>query len=247
MRVRPSAVESMLAVQPAARVAAVKAISAVSQLPKEWKLDTYEHARRCLTTLAPGHWTEGHVVGLVMQATQFASEPAAAYQPPNPAECVNALAESVQLQETLLDPWPVQNEGMQALWRTEELTVQPVSTKPVEALRPSAYKAWQAGPEPWTVATSPSVYVVDLVLFLVSLMAPTVLAVLVPATYVTHAPKGRVEALRRLSAAGRVGCVKCPKSEECFSVDSLWICVFKDAPTMRVYGFGVSVLELPAA
>ena len=95
MRVRPSAVEPMLATQSAGRVAAVRAATAVSQLPKEWKLGTYEHARRCLTTLAPGHWTEGHVVGLVMQATQFASEPAASYHPPNPSECVSALADAV--------------------------------------------------------------------------------------------------------------------------------------------------------
>jgi len=237
----------MLVAPEGVRVAAVRAANAVSQLPKEWKLDTYEHARRCLTTLAPGHWAEGHVVGLIMQATQFASEPAAAYSPPNPRECVSALAVAVQLPELLLDPWPVQCEGLHAAWRTEEFEVQHVCTKPVEALQPAAYSTWRAGKEPWTVVTSPSAYVSDLLLFLVSLMAPTVLAVLVPTTFVSHAPKGRTDALRRLVAAGRVGCVKCPKSDERFGVGSLWVVVFKDAPTMKVHGFGVSALDLPAA
>ncbi len=157
------------------------------------------------------------------------------------------LARAVQLPEVLLDPWPVQNEGLKAAWRSEEFMMQPISAKPVEALHPAAYDAWRTGKEPWAVVTSPSAYVADLLLFLVSLLAPTVLAVLVPTTFLTHAPKGRMDALERLNAAGRVGCVECPITDDGFGIGSVWVCVFQDAPTMKVHGFGVSVLKLPAA
>ncbi len=247
MRLCPAAAEAMLVEERGTRLAATRSANAISQLPKDWKLDSYEHARRCLTTLAPGHWTEGHIVGLVMQATQFAHDPAAAYQPPNVPECVSVLAGAVLLPDQLLDTWPVRNKALHAACNCEELSLHPVSLSVVDSLYPAAYDKYRASQEPWGVVASPSAYVVDLQLFLLSLLAPAVLAVLVPSTYLTHAPRGRVDALRRLVAAGRVGSVKCPRPVDYYGVASVWVCVFKDAKERQVKGHGVADLELPQA
>ena len=76
-------------------VAAMLPARTPQQLPPKWLLDTYEHARRCLTTLAPSYWTEGHVTGLLMQTTMFKDQPSSAYMPSNVSECVSSLVQSV--------------------------------------------------------------------------------------------------------------------------------------------------------
>ena len=76
--------------------------------------------------------------------------------------------------------------------------------------------------------TSPSAYVADLLLFLIALFTPDVLAVLVPQTYLTHAPTARLAALHRYEAAGKLATVLCPTSEREL-VGGVWVLIFGNA------------------
>ena len=226
MLLRPSAVEKALAPAEAARVSSIKPATTTSQLPPKWLLDTYEHARRCLTALAPGFWTEGHVIGLLMQADMFAGQPASSYQPADIPGCVSALVRAVVLPDHVLDPWPVNSQALRAALRSDAVRQSPVTSTPAAALYPEPYEALRKAGKPWGVVTSPSAYVVDILLFLVSLFLPVVLAVLVPRTFLTHAPKARADALRRYEAAGKLVTVGCPAAAVHESVGSVWIVVF---------------------
>jgi len=220
---RPSAIASMLA--PAARIAAAKPVTAVSQLPARWSLDTYEHARRCLTSLAPGFWTEGHVIGLVMQADMFANQPATSYQPADMLGCVGTLVRAVAVPRQVVDLWPVDSHAMQAALRSYGISQQPAAATPAAALHPGPYESHRQAKEPWGVVTSPSAYVIDLLLLLIALFSPTVLAVLVPQTYLTHAPSARVTALRRYESAGRLVTIQCPATGAEL-VGGVWVVIF---------------------
>ena len=248
MRLRPSAVEQLLVPAESARVAAVKPVTVTSQLPPRWLLDTYEHARRCLTSLAPGFWTEGHVIGLVMQADMFAGQPATSYQPADIRGCVHALSAAVDLPEQALDPWAVNNQGLQAALLRERVQLSPVASTPAEALYPEPYETLRKAGKPWSVVSSPSAYVVDLLVFLLSLYTPVMVAVLVPRTYLTHAPRARADALHRLEIAQRVVTVGCPVSGAHESVGSVWVVVFgnESVKRARVLGEVGDLLSLAA-
>ena len=213
--------------------AAVHPAVSPKHLPARWLLDTYDHVRKCLTTLAPGYWTEGHVTGLLMQTTLFSTSPALSYQPANASECVRLLVQSVVLPSEVTDVWPTGSQWLQDALRTQHVTVQHPGSA-LAGLSPACYVELSGKPVSNQVRVfvgSPSVHVTDMVLLLGALHLPDMIAVLVPTTYHTHAPPARSAALSRFGDAGRMVVLPCPLGDGDILVHSAWILVFKDSLT----------------
>jgi hypothetical protein len=227
------AVESLLLPTDGPRLAAVIACSDPAQLPSKWLLDTYEHARRCLTSLAPGHWTEGHITGLLMQANMFSASPALCYHPANLQACVTHLARAVSLPPAVRNLWDSGSAGLRDALGALGTTLQPASPDLLAPLYPAFYERVPGGVHNTFFVGSPSGHVCDMILLLCALFAPPMMAVLVPSTYHTHAPTARSAALGKLGSSGRVCVLPCPSELEGANqlVQSAWIVVFKDTAT----------------
>lgn len=120
-RLTLSAMTQLIEGEAAPPVAAIIPARVPSQLPPKWLLDTYEHVRRCLTTLAPGYWTEGHVTSLLMQATMHRDAPASAYMPSNIVECVNALVRAIRLPSIVKSLWAAGSTGLSVALKSRVL------------------------------------------------------------------------------------------------------------------------------
>ena len=231
LRLTYGAVETLLLPLAGAVVAAVNPATTPRGLPHKWLLDTYEHARRCLTTLAPGHWTEGHVTGLLMQVNLFPAEPALGYQPANLQACVDRLVQSVSLPANVANLWPSGSAGLGTALGVHGHTLRDRGTGPLASLAPAFYEECTALIRGMVFVGSPSVYVCDMILFLCALFMPAMLVVLVPSTYHTHAPAARSTALGRLGREGRMIVLPCPAEGDKGLAKSAWIVVFRDVPT----------------
>ena len=232
-RFTAEAIESLL-VTTSSMAAAQKPATSISDLPADWTMSTYESARKCLTSLAPGHWTEGHIIGFMMQATMFAHDPAPAYSPSDVQSCVSVLFESVRAPSQCVDPWPVQNAAMHNALQARGVRVLPIHEDAIQAFNPVTYRTLQSGGKLDWIIGSPSPYVTDLVLFLSSLFVPVCVALLVPSTYITQAPTGRQNAVSKLQQQGRLCTVMCVSGEHQI-VASTWVLVFGSAQVRDRY------------
>ena len=230
-RLTHGAVESLLLPQSGPVIAAMIPASTPQQLPPKWLLDSYEHVRRCLTTLAPGHWTEGHITGILMQASMFATEPADSYQPADLLSCVSYLSSQVTLPMSVTNLWPYGSSGLRDALCGVGVDLKYDSNDPIAALFPAFYAGVLGGVQTSVFVGCPSGHVCDLILFLGALFAPAMLAVLVPATYHTHAPSARSAALGRIARADRACVLPCPNASDIQLTQSVWILVFRNAAT----------------
>ena len=228
MSLSPSAVAILLEGVSVPHVSALLPARTPQQLPPRWLLDTYEHVRRCLTTLAPGYWTEGHITGLLMQATLFQNEPAPAYEPSNLPECVSRLVESVFLPATVRNLWSPSSSGLEVALTARGVKLLNPELGPLSPLYPEYYNSVSRD----TVFVGcPSGHVVDLVMFLSAVHSHALTAVLVPTAYHLHAPAARTAALGRLARMERLCAVPCVPCGASRLVKSEWVLIFRDAAT----------------
>ena len=244
-RLTHSAVESLLLPADGPRIAALVPCTNPQQLPPKWLLDSYDHVRRCLTSLAPGHWTEGHVTGLLMQVSLFPAAPAACYHPADLQACVSHLAKAVALPSTVRNLWDSGSAGLREALGVHCTTLLPAGPHPLAPLYPIFYEQVPGGVQNTIFVGSPSGHVCDMILLLCALFAPPMMAVLVPSTYHTHAPTARSAALGKLGRSGRVCVLPCPAEGTSQIVQSAWIIVFKDVATKaRLLSSYAPVFEL---
>ena len=163
-----------------------------------------------------------------MQATLYRDQPSLSYLPSNIQAAVACLVSTVRLPTKVINLWAAGSEGLAVALCVNGVTL---DHKPVPDLAP-LYPTFYADSPPDSVFVGcPSGHVLDLVLFLAVLHAPVLVAVLVPAAYLSHAPPARTAALGRLARADRLCTLPCPPCGEARLVKSEWILVFKDAAT----------------
>ena len=138
-RLTLSAVTQLIEGDAAPPVSAIVPARSPAQLPTRWLIDTYEHARRCLTTLAPGYWTEGHITGLLMQATLHRDQPSLAYMPSNIAEVVSRLVSAVRLPSTVINLWTAGSAGLSMALRVHGVSTTDTTTNHIAPMYPSFY------------------------------------------------------------------------------------------------------------
>jgi hypothetical protein len=242
-RLTMTAVAQLVEGDAAPPVAAVTPARTPQQLPPKWLLDTYEHARRCLTTLAPGYWTEGHVTGLLMQATLHRDNPALAYMPSNIVECVSVLFQSVRLPPLVTNLWPAGSSGLSVALKSRGVSLVESASSTVASLYPTFYGLCDRDS---VLVGCPSGHTSDLILFLAALHPHALTAVLVPMAYHLHAPPARTAALGRLARSGRMCTVPCPPCGDMRLVQSEWVLVFRD-PAVRAAMLlpGATTVDLP--
>jgi len=122
--------------------------------------------------------------------------------------------------------------------------LRPLSSRAINALYPETYRQLPS-PIGWLIG-SPSGHVLDLLLFLIAVFPTTGIALLVPATYVSHHPKGRSNGLINLSEKGRLVYVHNPLSSET-PVPSLWLVVLPDTDARAQYLQGHSSAVVPSS
>ena len=129
-----------------------------------------------------------------------------------------------------VDPWPhpTQPLGVSVRMLLPHFIVAPLSHGPVvDHLHAGPYRAASTSGALSCVLTAPSAYAADLVVGLSAMFATRAVFVLVPLTFVSHAPGGRRAFLTRLSSAGRLRIVLgVPVTPG--TVQMTWLCIFAD-------------------
>jgi hypothetical protein len=209
--------------QPAAALLAQ--MLAPHQLPDRFDLTTTAAARRAVTSLMPGDWSIGYMHALV--ALHEGMEPQG---PPNAGVQLPYLVQAVALEAVpgAVDPWPHTTEPLSlSLGQlAPQFVLAPLSGGPlVDHLHPGPYHAASRINALTCILTAPSIHAADLVLGLSAAFASRAVFMLVPLTYVSHAPGGRRLYLTRLSQAGRLRIVLgLPVAPG--TVQMTWLCVF---------------------
>jgi hypothetical protein len=205
--------------------ALLTAATPTGELPAHFDYSTKAAARLSLSQLMPGHWNDGYLHAMVASPLMEASS--------GPADAPQHLsylldAEDMSAVSSVTDPWPLAPgvlAGGVSHFMPHVTYALLTNQSPLEHLHPWPYKAAaEAGKLAW-VLSAPCTWVLDPVVALSAAYATQGAFLLVPITYITHAPGARQTFLRQLAAADRLGIVTC-RGVTPGAVQLVWLCLF---------------------
>jgi hypothetical protein len=217
---------------PYAPAALMTVATPAEELPDRFDYSTKAAARQSLAQLMPGHWNDGYLHAMVASPLMEASG-----GPPDAPEHLPYLldAEDMSAVSSIVDPWGLA-PGVLAGGVSHFLphaSYSPLTNQsPLEHLHPWPYKAAaQSGRLAW-ILSAPCTWVLDPVVGLSATYATQGAFLLVPITYITHAPAARQTFLRQLAASDRLGLVTC-RGVTPGTVQMVWLCIFASPAIKR--------------
>jgi hypothetical protein len=202
-------------------------VAAAMELPEVVDYSTETAARSVLNTLMPGHWHTGYANALMAASKMDIAGPAGT------AEHVGRLLEAVDLSRygslsivgtELTEPIATRLEAGCAHMDARILTNEGLEWH----LHPGPYRAARKANKLGVIIAAPSQHVIDIVVALSCMYAMHLACILVPVTYISHAPAARYQFLAELRSQNRLSIIMAEPVKP-GKIQQAWLCMWSSA------------------
>jgi hypothetical protein len=193
---------------------------------------TEASARKVLSTLMPGHWHIGYAHALMAAAVGINMA-----GPEDAPVQVSWLVKAVDFSHisSTTVVWQDKNALLSSTLQShaQHLAIAHLTNSDAHwHLHPSPYQSAQEARELDTIISAPSRHVTDIILALSCMFARLAVFILVPITYISHAPAARYQYLGLLRSTNRMSIIMAQPVAP-GAVQHVWLCVFKDKALHR--------------